>query len=330
MTERLTIVILSYNRQNLLRKAVASCFEQSNKNFDLIIVDNGSTDGAADYINLLDHSEIEVIKKFNGENLGAPASELIGVEAAKTPWITYLCDDDYLDAGFVENFYSISNFDSRSCIVFSSLLVDECGSIITTSKNLDESLNSKNAFRKLMRNQIHAAGISNFIFRKTAFNIKRLIPFYPNGWFRDTMLIMRASLDSGIVTSSVITYNRLIHAGMVSSYTDEKMLGFFEALIRYHSDLKQELVYSKNEDLLIELKPLSPYRFFESIIFPILISGNLTPKMVFRYLKTAWSHNKSYFPHVFLLIPLLPISFPGTLKARKKLNQARLKMKAAF
>ena len=86
----LTIVIPTYNRPQLLLKAVDSALAQTIETFEVIVVDDCSSQP----INLPEDPRLRIIRLE--QNKGGAAARNIGVKAAKGKWITFLDDDDLL------------------------------------------------------------------------------------------------------------------------------------------------------------------------------------------------------------------------------------------
>jgi len=92
-----SIVIPTYNRCSFLKEAVASCFEENdNISLEVVIVDDGSTDGTQEWINALNDDRITYLYQ---ENRGPQAARNTGLEAAAGEAIKFLDSDDYLYPG---------------------------------------------------------------------------------------------------------------------------------------------------------------------------------------------------------------------------------------
>jgi len=88
-----SVVIPTYNRKNVLNRSVSSVIKQSYSNFELLIIDNGSTDGTKSWIqkNFTDKR----IKYFYQDGTGSPAGPRnSGIKLAKGKWICFLDSDD--------------------------------------------------------------------------------------------------------------------------------------------------------------------------------------------------------------------------------------------
>jgi glycosyltransferase involved in cell wall biosynthesis len=88
----ISIVIPAYNRANLLPRAIASVLNQTSAEWELVIVDDGSTDTTPDVVKQYGtDTRIKYIKKHNS---GASHSRNVGVETASHEWVTFLDSDD--------------------------------------------------------------------------------------------------------------------------------------------------------------------------------------------------------------------------------------------
>jgi len=89
-----TILMPAYNRANFISEAIKSVFDQTYKDWDILVVDDGSTDGTADkVIEWMSDQPITLIKTKHG---GCAHATKIGLEKAKGPIITVLDSDDRL------------------------------------------------------------------------------------------------------------------------------------------------------------------------------------------------------------------------------------------
>ena len=87
--KKVDIIIPSYNRKSFLKKAVHSVYKQSYKNWNLIIVDDGSTDGT----HLEDYGNQTQLFRLN-ENKGVSFARNYGLKNSHSQWIAFLDSDD--------------------------------------------------------------------------------------------------------------------------------------------------------------------------------------------------------------------------------------------
>lgn len=85
------IVIPSYNRCQVLQRAVASVLNQTEKNWKLFIVDDGSSDGTSAWLDSLTDPRIESLKIPNS---GVSVARNRGAALGRSTWIAFLDSDD--------------------------------------------------------------------------------------------------------------------------------------------------------------------------------------------------------------------------------------------
>lgn len=94
----LTFIIPAYNAQKYLEQALRSVLEQEGRNYEIIVVDDGSTD---DTRNIALHytQRHTCIRLIASENRGVSHARNLGIEAARGKYIAFLDADDVLCAG---------------------------------------------------------------------------------------------------------------------------------------------------------------------------------------------------------------------------------------
>lgn len=88
-----SVIIPTYNRAELLRRAIQSLVSQTYKDFEVIVCDDGSTDHTQEVVSAF--SDFLELKYIREENFGGPARPRNnGIRAASNEWICFLdCDD---------------------------------------------------------------------------------------------------------------------------------------------------------------------------------------------------------------------------------------------
>lgn len=93
MSNLVSIIMPSYNTENFIGESINSVLNQTYKNWELIIVDDASTDSTDKVVeNFLNDRRIHYIK--NKENYGAALSRNFAIKQAKGKWIAFLDSDD--------------------------------------------------------------------------------------------------------------------------------------------------------------------------------------------------------------------------------------------
>lgn len=90
-----TIIIVNYNYARFVGAAIASALAQTHTDLDVVVVDNGSTDGSMDVIGPF-ADRVQVIRQ--PVNIGQGQGFNLGFAAARGEWVIWLDADDLLDA----------------------------------------------------------------------------------------------------------------------------------------------------------------------------------------------------------------------------------------
>jgi len=88
-----SVVIPTYNHAHYLGRALESVINQSYKNFEIIVIDNNSTDNTKKIIESFENQKIKVILINNNGIIAA--SRNIGIKEANGEWIAFLDSDDW-------------------------------------------------------------------------------------------------------------------------------------------------------------------------------------------------------------------------------------------
>lgn len=103
--KKISIIVPVYNREKYIDRCIKSILNQSFRDFELILVDDGSTDNSIHicnkYSNINDN--IIVIHKENG---GVSSARNIGLEHAKGEYIMFIDSDDYIEENMLEVSYN--------------------------------------------------------------------------------------------------------------------------------------------------------------------------------------------------------------------------------
>lgn len=89
-----SVVVPTYNRLQSVKKAVESVLTQSCRDFELIVVDDGSTDGTGSILASITDERFRYLQQVNS---GGAKARNAGIDVAKGVWIAFLdSDDEYL------------------------------------------------------------------------------------------------------------------------------------------------------------------------------------------------------------------------------------------
>ncbi len=120
---KISIIILSWNTKDLLKK----CLKSIPFYTEVIIVDNGSTDGTIHFLNSLKWPNLKIIK--NKKNLGFAKGNNLGIKAATGDLIMLLNSDTVVEKKAIEKLINFYQEQEDKNLAFSPLLLNNDGSV---------------------------------------------------------------------------------------------------------------------------------------------------------------------------------------------------------
>lgn len=136
----MTIFTPTYNRAELLARLYESLAKQTNKNFEWVVVDDGSSDGTEKWIQTVLLSSPFEMKYHMNQHGGKHRAINKGVEMANGEFVFFVDSDDYLPSGSIETIAKWINDveDRRYLAAISGLRMDTEGNIIGERPDIEE------------------------------------------------------------------------------------------------------------------------------------------------------------------------------------------------
>lgn len=129
-----SVIVPSYNRADFLPRAIKSILSQTFRDFEVIVVDDCSTDNTQEVARSFNDERIRYIK--HDRNKGAGAARNTGIKDAKAPYVAFLdSDDEWLPEKLEEQINRIRTLPDEIGVVYCdrTVIVEKTGRIIKTS-----------------------------------------------------------------------------------------------------------------------------------------------------------------------------------------------------
>ncbi len=104
MDNLISVIIPVYNIKEYLPRCVESVCAQTYKNLEILLVDDGSTDGTGELCDELAKKDAR-IRVYHKENGGSSSARNLGIENAKGQYLGFVDSDDYISADMYEQLY---------------------------------------------------------------------------------------------------------------------------------------------------------------------------------------------------------------------------------
>lgn len=168
-----SVIILTYNSQELIEKCIKCINEQDYKNFELIIVDNNSTDGTKDILENIKtkNSNHKII--FNRENLGYNLGNQIGINNSDGEFVVFINPDSFLDKSWLSNIIQVFE-KNQNTMIANGIIKNPDTSIQSTGGQMDKYGAVKQR-KNNSENYFYASGAA-VIFRRELLDVIKLDP----------------------------------------------------------------------------------------------------------------------------------------------------------
>ncbi len=113
-----SVIVCVYNKESHIARSVQSVLSQTFSNFELIVVDDGSTDGSADVVRRFNDPRLRLVCQ---ENAGECGARNRGISEARAEWLAFLDGDDEWLPTFLERMMAAATkAPSAVCAIFSN------------------------------------------------------------------------------------------------------------------------------------------------------------------------------------------------------------------
>ena len=161
---KFSIVIPCYNNFRFLEETINSCLNQTYKNFEIILVDDGSSSDIEPYIEKF-KNQIKLIKKQNG---GQGSARNLGIRNSSGQWIVPLDSDDTIPENFLE--IALKNIsDENDIIVSSQIHINANGAL--TGGNFTSMIACVPGYMNASIISTNIVGSNTSVFSRKIFNI---------------------------------------------------------------------------------------------------------------------------------------------------------------
>ena len=125
-TPKVTVIIPVYNAQNYLSECIDSVLRQTMQDFEVICIDDGSSDDSYSILKKYAETEERVVL-FSQTNQGVSTARNVGIDKARGEYIYFLDSDDYIEPNMLEIAYKEMESKSLDILYFETFAFGEEG-----------------------------------------------------------------------------------------------------------------------------------------------------------------------------------------------------------
>lgn len=165
---KISVILSSFNHAGFILQSVRSILSQTFSDFELLIIDDNSTDGSIDLINSFKDSRIKV---FRTKGTGVSFGINLALKNCVGEWVAFQASDDFSDKRRLEVSLGLAQGKNLDAIFFQPIVVDEVGLKISDGAPQFFNFNvhdfNKSPFLELFENGNRICASSSFV-RRTA------------------------------------------------------------------------------------------------------------------------------------------------------------------
>lgn len=226
MESLVSIVVPVYNGETSISKTIKSVLDQSYKNLELVIVDDGSTDDTSKIVGGFEDSRIVLKQIPNG---GVSHARNVGIDTATGSYISFLDADDTYERDFVETMLShIKNTDSDLCFCGYNTITNE------SRQPRNTSFSTANVLQDYLLGKVAIQTAGWFVKKSVIDN--NAIRFMENiSWGEDIEFFSEVISLSNTITSTesyLVNYVIDADASQLSAFSLDKIDKDYESVMR--------------------------------------------------------------------------------------------------
>jgi len=266
-----SIVLPTYNRAQIIMSSIESVLNQTYEKFELIIVDDGSTDDTQDIIAEIKDERIRYLKQE--ENHGQASARNIGIKAAKYSLIAFQDSDDWWHPRKLELQVEAMRFaNEQTGMVYHKIRYQTGGGneiIIPNEARLSEN-KSGNIYKELLRSNL--IGMPTLLLKKES--IDKIGNFDESmRSLEDYDLVLRIAKDYDAVFLDEVLLEAGVTKGSVSANSVQHILASCTLIQKYKDDyIKTGTLNHRLEKILRDAELIGIQDKVASLLEKIIVS----------------------------------------------------------
>lgn len=167
MEDLVSIIIPVYNVEEYLNACLSSACNQTYKNIEIIVIDDGSTDGSGKICDFFGNNDSR-IKVVHQKNSGVSHSRNVGLNLARGKYISFIDGDDYIKNNMIE--LMISNIKSNYDLCVCNFNIDNDSNIKYKTFKINENLTLKDYCNQMLYGNSIEGVVWNRLYNKSILN----------------------------------------------------------------------------------------------------------------------------------------------------------------
>ncbi len=232
-----SIIIPTYNSERWIKSCLGSALSQQGKDFDVIVLDGGSSDSTIRYLQSISDSRLRIYPA--GRRLSITENWARITTIPRNEFMTILGHDDILYPNYLETMSElIRQYPDAGLYQTHFNFIDENEAVIRPCKSMPVILQPADMLERIMQNNIVIVA-TGFMIRSKDYDALGGIPSYPNLLYADSTLWLKAIDQRFLAVASTVAFAFRFHADNTSKVADDSRLIAFEMMVEFFASLKR-------------------------------------------------------------------------------------------
>lgn len=168
MDDLVSVIINVYNGEKFIRKCLESVINQTYKNLEILIINDGSTD---DTLSICESYEDERIRIINQKNMGLSLARNVGIDEAKGEYLYFIDCDDFVEYDVIEYLYNLCKKYNTLMATCQPITVYDYNIIVNNKEEIVTVISNEEMLKKVLLScEDRAVTIWNKLIKKELFN----------------------------------------------------------------------------------------------------------------------------------------------------------------
>ncbi|MEO5947605.1 MAG: glycosyltransferase [Chitinophagaceae bacterium] len=236
--QKFSIILPVRNGGEYVKECVNSILAQSFTGFELLVLDNNSSDGTLEWLNAINDQRINVYPSAKSLSIEENWGRIVALE--KGEFITLIGHDDLLENNYLEVLNGLILKNPEASLYQTHFkYIDSTGEIIRNCLPMVEKETAVSFLQKFLKKEIDVMG-TGFMIRSADYEMLGGIPDYPNLLFADFELWINLTKQSFKATAQDSCFSFRLHQSVTTISTDDKFHLAFERFVSFLQKLKKE------------------------------------------------------------------------------------------
>ena len=243
--KKISIIVPVYNVEKYLNKCLDSLVNQTLKDIEIIVVNDGTKDNSQKIIDEYVKKYPKLVKSYIKENGGLSDARNYGIKYATGEYISFVDSDDYVDADLFEKMYNVATLEKSEVVacpvkyIYKDKISHRDFNMLLFNKSIKDSPKILLEVKSYAPNKIY----------KRNFWLKHKFEF-PSQYFEDSALIYNVLLAANKVSAindGYYYYNR-INEVSITKIADDRAYDIFKSCDSILSYYKKNKAYDKTKE----------------------------------------------------------------------------------